>query len=302
MQSASRTYQLAERLLRFQHDLPPEHFVVLDGAMHPGLSGKLPQFALSGRPLYLEGGDPVTIANGPYLVHLRDDREAARLAALIGDGREPVFWSWPSGEHELYRHLRRQNMVEIPLAMVEAEGEPSFETVLFRHWDPHVLGTTLPALTPEQMARFIGKAGAIAFHAPFAGGEQIIAGDRSFAPQLPNLLRLSPEQMGVIGNARQNASYVRIESYLLSVDAAFVETIPRGQLRDLIVAADQAGRTLGLHSERALAKWTYLYVSTLGSIGSEPTIAEAFRDSPQAPEDTLDAIYEAMAMAAERGS
>jgi hypothetical protein len=126
--------------------------------------------------------------------------DARDLRAAIALGREPgalVIWSWPKGEMALYRHLRTLNLVKIPneaRAEAEAEGEdvsnmPSFETVLFRHWDPNVLGTLLPLLEVPQQARFLGAAGGLAFDAPDIGRMFAAPRPSGLPPPTPGMLR-----------------------------------------------------------------------------------------------------------------
>lgn len=132
--------------------------------------------------IYLEGGDPAARAADGHIVPLHEARD---LRAAIAIAREPgalVIWSWPKGEKALYRHLRTLNLVQIPneaRAEAEAEGEdvsgmPSYETVLFRHWDPNVLGGLLPLLEGPQQARFLGAATGLAFEAAGYGGLSVL--------------------------------------------------------------------------------------------------------------------------------
>ena len=48
--------------------------------------------------------------------------------------------------------------------------KPRYERVLFRHWDPNVLGAVLPILTRSQFARFLGPADGVVFNGPDYGG------------------------------------------------------------------------------------------------------------------------------------
>ena len=78
----------------------------------------------------------------------------------------------------LYGHLRRLNLARIPAwaAAGKAGPEPGvdadrgYEAVLFRHWDPRVLGALLPVLDEGQFARVVGPAAELCFFAADFGG------------------------------------------------------------------------------------------------------------------------------------
>jgi hypothetical protein len=237
--------------------------------------------------------------------------DARDLRAAIALGREPgalVIWSWPKGEMALYRHLRTLNLVKIPneaRAEAEAEGEdvsgmPACETVLFRHWDPNVLGVILPVLTFEQAARLMGPATGLAFAADGEG--PVLRPGLPAPPVPPPPLRFSPEQMAGMGQGLQVQSYRKIERYLYSADPELMATWPIDHIRRGIVEADKTGRALGLITEKSLGQWTYLEVASNGAFGQDEAILKAFHESPWSPADTLDAMYDVMIHVTEQGT
>jgi hypothetical protein len=281
---------------------------VIDGGKFDDVARLLLEAGLSGRPLYLEGGDPAARAAAGHLVPLYEARD---LRAAIALGREPgalVIWSWPKGEMALYRHLRTLNLVKIPngaRAEAEAAGEdvsgmPACETVLFRHWDPNVLGTLLPLLEARQQARFLGAAGGLALDAPDIG--RMVAAPRpsGLPPPTPGMLRFGEGQLEQLGSAQAHASNGRIEAYLREVAEEETDGLSSEQVRRVISAAEESGKRYGLLDESAIGKWAFLLLITGGALAHDPTIARAFEESPYEPEVTLDGILEAMRIAAER--
>ena len=237
--------------------------------------------------------------------------DARDLRAAIALGRGPgalVIWSWPKGEMALYRHLRTLNLVKIPneaRAEAEAAGEdvsgmPACETVLFRHWDPNVLGVILPVLTFEQAARLMGPATGLAFAADGEG--PVLRPGLPAPPVPPPPLRFSPEQMAGMGQGLQVQSYRKIERYLYSADPELMATWPIDHIRRGIVEADKTGRALGLITEKSLGQWTYLEVASNGAFGQDEAILKAFHESPWSPADTLDAMYDVMIHVTEQGT
>jgi Domain of unknown function (DUF4123) len=155
--------------------LPPERYAVVDGARFRDLPRDLKAALLSSRPLYLEGADVAALAAGPHLVRLKNYEEASRLLRLVGDRPAAVFWSWPGEPEGLYRHLRRLNVVNV--ARVHAPvGPGDYETLLFRHADPNVLGIMVEVMDPAQRRELMGQSPGLAYFAPKIGTTKILRG------------------------------------------------------------------------------------------------------------------------------
>jgi hypothetical protein len=283
---------------------------VIDGGKFDDVARLLLEAGLSGRPLYLEGGDPAARAAAGHLVPLYEARD---LRAAIALGREPgalVIWSWPKGEMALYRHLRTLNLVKIPngaRAEAEAEGEdvsgmPACETVLFRHWDPNVLGTLLPLLDGPQQARFLGAAGGLAFDAPDIGRMFAAPRPAGLPTAAPGMLRFSDGQLEALRTARIEASRQRVAKFLRNNVPKVVLSRHAPDIDALIDRETQVGATLGIKKERDIARWTYLQVITGGRLHEQASIRRLFSDPEMSGTMTqrIDLLFREMAVRARR--
>ena len=161
-----------------------------DAAHFDNLQDLLTKAGLPFHPLYLDEKDPAPGAEiaGPHLVELPTRASARKLIALADDKPAIVWWVWP--EHgdatttEIYRHLRRLNVVEIPSDRFDADEHPpaatdiglinqvdhghehapqppkteSYDLVIFRHADPNAIAMLLPLLDAPQVSRLFGDA------------------------------------------------------------------------------------------------------------------------------------------------
>lgn len=168
-QAATAPADRADQLLAAIGALPPERFAVVDGARFDDLPAALKEAGLGGRPLYLEGTDASAVASGPHLVVLDTPHRARRLIDLIGALSAAVFWSWPAGTDALYRHLRTLNVARVARTHWPT-GPDDFETMLFRHGDPDVIGLMVEVMDAGQRATLLGDSAGIAFSSPKLGG------------------------------------------------------------------------------------------------------------------------------------
>lgn len=246
--------------------IPREWFATVDGALVPGLAGRLSELGLVCRPLYIEGADAEAVTNGPWLVWTPEPRSVARLLSLTGDGPSPVFWSWREGADSLYRHLRRKAMVHLPL---DDGRKPPWEPVLFRHADPNALAIVLPVLTPEQQSSFLGPALALAFWSPDACGLVAVRRPEGLLPVERQTLRFTAEQYAAIEANRVVRNRRRVMSYLRRVAASVVGAWSEDELWRSACEAEEAGRKVGLRTEYSHWLWGYLWVLSGRSMPSE---------------------------------
>jgi hypothetical protein len=210
----------------------------------------------------------------------------------------------------LYRHLRTLNLVKIPngaRAEAEAAGEdvsgiPACETVLFRHWDPNVLGTLLPLLEARQQARFLGAAGGLALDAPDIGRMFAAPRPSGLPPPTPGMLRFGVGQINALRTARVEASRKRVARFLR-------DNVPKSVLSrhtpDIDVLIDRetlVGATLGIEKERDLARWTYLQAMTGGRLHEQASIRRLFIDPEMSGTLTqrIDLLFREMTVRARR--
>jgi hypothetical protein len=153
---------LVEEMLQAIGALPPERFAVVDGAYYADLPAALHGRGLDGRSLYTRGSDVDDVRGGPFLVAVPTYAAAQSLLDIIGDHSTGVFWSAPLGGAKLYEHLRRINAVQIARVDTPA-AEDDYQTVLFRHGDPVVLGSMIAVMDPAQKAELLGASPAIVY-------------------------------------------------------------------------------------------------------------------------------------------
>ncbi len=159
----------------------------------------LASYRLRGRSLFLEAGDTDAVASGPFLIPLDADDQINAVVSLAGQCRPPVIWSWPDGEQALYRHLRKNNLVEIPHEPeLDDPSDEDYEAVIFRHWEPYVLALMLPVMTQLQQARFLGAATGIAFDEHAVDGIRLSPFEGNLLPQGGRMLRFDASQSRVI--------------------------------------------------------------------------------------------------------
>ncbi len=192
-------------------------------------------------------------------------------------------------------------------AEAEAEGEdvsgmPSYETVLFRHWDPNVLGSLLPLLEAPQQARFLGAATGLAFDAAEHAGFIALARSAGLPAPQTGLLRFTTEQMAKLQLVRSNASRARIAAYLRDVAAQRTSGMGDAELDAWIRRAQASGRAIHLRTERAQALWAYLEIASNGQVGQSTAIRECLLQNGGQEEAAFFALAEATAQNAMRGT
>ena len=280
--------------------LPPAYAAVLDGALDPALADRLRAAGLTALPLYLEGGDAV-VWSGPMLVDLPTPA-ALEVALALPVGLAGVFWSWPGGVNSLRRHLRSINLVEVPAAAIEP-GAAGLETVVFRHWDPEVLGPLLSVLTPDQQARLLGDAGGLAFEAREHQGLVAAARPPGLPPRPRGLLRFADEQVAALSRARVRASRRRIAAYLRETAPDHTARLDDTALLARVTQCEGEAQALGLQSERDIARWAFLQVMTGGALVAGDALRDSFdqRYTGRTPSEMLEFIFEDVERRLRRG-
>ena len=279
--------------------LPVPRFAVIDGGHWDDLPAELRKGGLQGRSLFLGAGHDIEVA-GPHLVDLDGSPDAARAVLdLVGDRPAAVFWGGAPGQGALWHHLRTLNQAEIPSWAAEGRpaplpGEPDRAvTVMFRHWDPGVLGALMPVLDADQFARVLGPAAELLFHAPEHGGvRRVVADSAGQAPR--GWLRLRGDQVVSLSERRVDASDRRVAGFLR--EAAPEETAGRSDT-DLIgdvAGLRQSSLAMGIRTERSQAWWAYLMLSTQGQVGRSPRLRTYLASGPGTPDAKVDGIRDHM--------
>jgi hypothetical protein len=141
--------QLLSLLFGSQVQSGGQRYMLLDTAHDERIYLRLMAFRekVHARSLY-QGDIGESLAHvSPYLLTLMHDEPESRWFAEAGFGQSwGLFVIAPVGFDELRRHLRKFNMV------YREDGTP----LVFRFYDPRVLGRFLPTCTSDELRRFFG--------------------------------------------------------------------------------------------------------------------------------------------------
>lgn len=256
--------------------MPQALFAVVDGAHFDDLPALLKARRLEAHPLYLEASDGAGVRAGPHLVPLALRDEVRVLLDVIDGKPATTFWSWPGNSGAFRRHLRGLNLAEIPNERRAGPNDPTYETVLFRHWDPNVLAVTLPVLTAEQRSRFLGNAEGVVFDADEYGGLTKAPRPEPLPPKPAGRLRFAPGQIEIIAAQRLEASHNRIAHYLREVVPIQTDPLDFAALRMRITSYQIEAREIGLVKERDIAQWACLQILSGNTLFDQPIIRQLF--------------------------
>lgn len=272
----------------------------MDGGQFDDLPDVCRREQLLVRSLFLDHTDAEVERAGPWLVSLAQSPDALERVFTMTLGKTAVvYWNCASGEAILHRHLRTLNTVRIPQWAADGGEVPPPDgsgqepaAVMFRHWDPRVLGVTMPVLNPGQFVRILGPAAEIAFLAEDYGGVRRVVADPAFPPDPGGVLTIGSEQIEALTARRLTASHRRIAAYLREVAASEVGTASDTALHEHVVISDRVGRSLGLAGEAAQSRWALLMLLSQGRIAShEPTRAYLAQDG-DSPDGHLRRLFD----------
>ncbi|MDF1871469.1 hypothetical protein [Vannielia sp.] len=160
--------------------LPGRIFAVVDGAHFDDLPGRIRDVGLNALPLFADEIDLPALGRGPHLVACANLFAVEQVCDVVAGAPAVVWWDWPDQgartQDNIYAHLRRLNMVEIPQGRAEpivgrrqvgaVDRASGRETVLFRHGDPNVMSMLIPVLEENQRGRLFGAALSVAMQPP----------------------------------------------------------------------------------------------------------------------------------------
>ena len=276
-------------------------YAVVDGGLIEDAATRLSQIGLFGRSLFLGAGQDIEAA-GPILVSLGSESSKIEpLLSFVNDRPAVVWWHSNVGEETIWRHLRTLNQARIPRPP-PAEGtdpqsmepaSPQTETVLFRHWDPRVLGATVPLLTASQTSRLLGPAEEVCFlDSRIAGGLGIGSITRPHSSPDPErgMLSLTGAQMERLDAEMLVRSRRRVAGYLRDVAPELTARLSDDGMNRRVEYAELSGQALGLVSERAQMKWAYLMLITKGEAEGDPTISAFIRGDGRHADRQVDEV------------
>lgn len=277
--------------------LPDPVFAVLDGAHFVDLEDELAEAGISSRSLFLKGGDEELRRDGPWLVALQNEHARAHIEELALEKPCAVFWSCPEGEQALWRHLRTINEILIPDDRIagnvgRSEQPVQYERVLFRHWDPNVLGSFLPLLTSEQFARVFGPATAIFMNATDYGGLKRAPRPENLPEVAGGSLRIEPEQIEQMKTVMLHASRLRIARFLKGNIPPHFTGITDDFVWGATLASEQSADELGIKTERGRARWAYVMTVSDGKAASLPEVRDYIQDGKDTPDNRVKSLIQ----------
>lgn len=281
--------------------MPGPVFAIIDGGHFDDVRADLTAVGLSARSLFLGHGERDVERHGPWLVPVKRPEDVGTVLALVGDLPAVVFWSCAEGDVALYGHLRRLNMARIPTWAAAGKDGPEpgnnadqgYETALFRHWDPSVLGALLPVLDEGQFSRILGPAGEVAFFAADYGGTKRVVADPEWPMATAGMLTIRPEQVEALTGRRVEAARRRQASYLRRVAPDHVAHLQDGELVSLAERHREEALALGIRADRETFMWSFMRVTSVGDLSRDAGIAR-FMAEPRFgpdPETRLRQLY-----------
>ena len=280
-------------------------FAVLDGAHFEDFAQVRARAGLVAHSLFLDHADHALVEAGPWLVDLTQ-RQGTLAGVLDLVGRKPgaVFWICAAGEDTLHRHLRRLNQVLLPTWAAKGDAGPTDpdserpERVLFRHWDPNVLGAVMPTLDVDQFARVLGPAEQLLFDAPdFGGLRRVIADNAGIAT--PGPLRIRSDQVQDLRERRTHASDRRVMGLLRTMAPEETAGVDDFELAADVVRLRRMGQSMGLRTEPAQLWWSFLMLTTDGGIEHAPKLRAYLADGPGTADERMIRVRDQMQLLAE---
>ena len=270
--------------------------VVLDGGAFDNLPRILQEEGISARSLFLEGASADFRLSGPWLVDLSAIPVRSYIGWLDAKNACAVYWSCPSGTDDLYRHLRTINEVMIPLEQTSsdlpASSSPQYERVLFRHWDPNVLGALLPILTRPQIARFLGPADCVVFNAPDYGGVKRVKAPADLPATPPGPLRIERHQIEKLKAAMLHSSRLRIARFLKANTPPYFSGVDDNFIWGATLASEKSADELGIKTERGRARWAYVMIMSDGKAADAPEVRNYVGDGGDTPDNRVKSLID----------
>jgi hypothetical protein len=284
-------------LRRTVEAMPTPVFATLDGGSFDDLPERLETEEIACRSLFRDPAERDLKRAGPWLVEIKDDLVHGYVERLDARKHCAVYWSCPDGEAVLWRHLRMINEILMPLEMTPEEESDAkvtgHERVLFRHWDPNVLGAVLPALTRPQFARFMGPATAIAFAAPDYGGLKYAKDlDGRLPPRPSGPLRLESEQMERLKKAMLHASRLRVARFLKNHPPPPLSDVTDEFAWKTTLSSEPTADKLGILTERGRARWAYVMMLSDGKAAESSEIRQFILDGGDTPDNRVKSLID----------
>jgi len=271
---AEATANLCKRFSRMPHPI----FAVMDGAHFDDLQSEMGRKNIPCRSLFLGAGRETEL-NGPWLVSLPDEDVENYVAGLAAERPCSVFWSCPDGEDVLYRHLRSLNEVLIPKSALPEDvskasviAAKDYARVLFRHYDPNVLGGVVPSINDAQFARFIGPAQEVVWYAPDYGGRRSAIKEDGLpdAPRGP--LKLEEANIKEIERRRDEALRRWRVAYLKDCAPTQSARKSDAELAQFVLDEERKITAYGVQGQDKIAMWTFMQITSPTDLNKQEVI------------------------------
>lgn len=281
---------------------PGQRFAVVDGGHFEDVPGLFRRARLFARSLFLDHADAEVERAGPWLVGLDQSPGALdEVLRLVGDQPAAVFWSCLEGEAVLHRHLRTLNMARIPAWAADGGSEPpvdgsgqELKSVMFRHWDPTVLGALLPVLDTQQFSRVVGPAEEVAFRCDDFGGLKRVLKDSEWISVSTGLLIIRSEQVVALTGRRISACHKRIVNYLKAYASPQVGDQDDAELLANAKRYDSEARRFGVHTQREVFLWSFMQATSMINLAKEPSVVRFMADpaAGSTPEKRIQNLFD----------
>lgn len=244
----------------------PAPFALIDGALYDDLRPWVQATGFRAQMLFLPTDTDDLAATGPWIAPLDDAAQVAGVAALCGADLVPVLCDWPGDARALHDHLRRLTLIEVPDARLMHDTTVHYATAAFRFWDPQVLVTVWPILTPVQQRRIVPPGAGLALVVPGTGERLWLEPPpdppRPEDPRQGRHLRLTPGQMDAIDDAMRAPGHDAAVADLRRMLQAGGIPPDEARLREAVQDADWMADRLALHEQDslvALAAWQVIH-------------------------------------------
>ncbi len=281
-------------------------FAVLDGAHFDDLEDEMSDMGIKVRSLFLEAGDSQARQDGPWFIKLEDAKTRHKVEQLALEKPCAVFWSCDAGGDVLWRHLRTINEILVPDDRSEINDTSShvkYERVLFRHWDPNVIGSFLSKLMPQHLARVFGPANGIIANATHYGGFKRALRPKNLPAPAKGPLHLDPTTIRLIQSSRDDYRSENISRYLRSVAPERTSPLSDEELHALSRKYINEARAHGISSEASTGRWCYMQMMSRGQFGSTPEVRALMLDKNNAftPDDRISHLMTIVSMKLREG-
>lgn len=281
--------------MRSLHDLVKDWtcpvYATFDGAKFDNLPALLAKADIFPRSLFIGQDDNRAIKSGPWFAALGVN-QLRLLMRIEGIEDATVLWQSSANDDVVYHHFRKMNLIDIPRPK-DALPDPIAadpETVLFRHWDPVVVGMILPVLDPAQRSQLFGPMEALAIDNGAPDGARIVRRRPDCPVAAPGRIGLSAAQMATISSGMNQTLTRRLVTFLRETSPERIGTRTESSMMQHAEISVATGRAMGLQGERALGQWSWLMLVTSNGILNSTDAVAWITSGAGMPDDRMEQL------------